>query len=129
MNSGRLSVPCTYDGSPLNTPDALPDGPRRTRPGSSCADAPVGEGFLLDHLRQGDFVLLGLNTEVPEGVTAQGIAARALTLPAGGPLAERYLGDAPQAVYLIRPDQHVAARWPAFDRDAACAAIRRATGN
>ena len=50
VNSGRLSVPCTYDGSPLNTPDALPEGPARTRPGSPCPDAPVGNGFLLEHL-------------------------------------------------------------------------------
>ena len=36
-----------------------------------------------------------------------------------GALAERYLGDAASAVYLIRPDQHVAARWnrPDEDRD------------
>ncbi len=32
VNSGRLSVPCTYDGSPLNGPDVL-DGPCRSRPG------------------------------------------------------------------------------------------------
>lgn len=129
VNSGRLSVPCTYDGSPLNTPDALPGGPARSRPGSPCADAPVEGGFLLDHLRQGDFVLLGLNTDVPDTVAANGIAVRALNLRAGGALAERYLGDAPRAVYLIRPDQHVAARWPSFEGAAACAAIRTATGH
>ena len=47
-------------------------------------------------------------------------------------LGERYDG-APGAVYLIRPDQHVAARWRAFDAAKieraiarACAAGRRA---
>lgn len=128
VNSGRLSVPCTYDGSPLNTPDALPLGPVRSRPGSPCSDAPVEDGFVLDQLRCGGFVVLGLNCTA-EAVEAAGITARALNLHATGALAERYLGEAPQAVYLIRPDQHVAARWPGFDAEAVAAAIRQATGN
>ena len=45
VNSGRLSVPCTYDGLSLNGPDALPGGPSRTRVGSACPDAPVGDGY------------------------------------------------------------------------------------
>lgn len=49
VNSGRLSVPCTYDGSPLNGPDA-PGLPLRTRPGSPAVDAPIGNGWLLDRL-------------------------------------------------------------------------------
>ena len=129
VNSGRLSVPCTYDGSRLNTPDALPNGPARSRPGSPCADAPVAGGFLLDHLKGGDFVVLALNCTAPEGTEAAGIQARTLNLTAKGDLAARYLGDAAQAVYLIRPDQHVAGRWPAHDAAAIAAAIRTATGN
>jgi 3-(3-hydroxy-phenyl)propionate hydroxylase len=38
----------------------------------------------------------------------------------------RYLGAAPGAVYLIRPDQHVAARWSSFDADAVSAALAQA---
>ncbi|KDB02584.1 FAD-dependent oxidoreductase, partial [Defluviimonas sp. 20V17] len=53
VNSGRLSVPCVHDGSPLNTADALPGAPARTRPGAPCTDAPLGEGFLLDRLGGG----------------------------------------------------------------------------
>ena len=30
-------------------------------------------------------------------------------------LGERYLGDAHSAIYLIRPDQYIAARWTEFD--------------
>lgn len=44
-----------------------------------------------------------------------------------GALKERYLGDAASAVYLMRPDQHVAARWTTFDADAVAAAVKTAT--
>ena len=131
VNSGRLSMPCTYDGSPLNSPDALASGPARTRPGSPCPDVALGNAFLLDGL--GDrFTLLTVNAEAPDSLTEGGIDVARLALTskddATGALAARYLGDAPAAVYLIRPDQHVAARFPAYDEDAIRAAIRRATG-
>ena len=45
-----------------------------------------------------------------------------------GDLAARYLGGAKSAVYLLRPDQHVAARWPSYDEAAVKAALRTATG-
>jgi 3-(3-hydroxy-phenyl)propionate hydroxylase len=131
VNSGRLSVPCVYDGSPLNGPDALEGGPARTRPGATCPDAPLGTDFLLDRLG-GEFQLLAIDAEVPDSVEDGGIAANAVRVSAAddpsGDLAARYLGDARSAVYLIRPDQHVAARWPSFDEAAVKAAIRQATG-
>lgn len=37
VNSGRLSVPCTYDGSALNGPDCA-DLPTRNRPGAPVPD-------------------------------------------------------------------------------------------
>ena len=40
----------------------------------------------------------------------------------------RYLGEAPQAIYLIRPDQHVVARWPEYDATAIANAIKTAIG-
>jgi 3-(3-hydroxy-phenyl)propionate hydroxylase len=130
VNSGRLSVPCVYDGSPLNSADAL-DGPDRTRPGSSCPDAPLGDGFLLSRLGD-DFVLLTIDAEAPDTLDEGGIAVRRVALSAKddptGQLAERYLGDAPSAVYLIRPDQHVAARRPVFDDNLIRQALRRAIG-
>ncbi|WP_193174829.1 FAD-dependent oxidoreductase [Oricola nitratireducens] len=131
VNSGRLSVPCVYDGSPLNGPDALEGGPARTRPGATCPDARLGTDFLLDRLG-GEFQLLAIDAEVPDSVEDGGIAANAIRVSAAddpsGDLAARYLGDARSAVYLIRPDQHVAARWPSFDEAAVKAAIRQATG-
>jgi len=130
VNSGRLSVPCTYDGSPLNSADAL-DGPARTRPGSPCPDVPLGDGFLLPKLGS-DFVLLTINADAPDEIEESGITVRRIALSTNedptGYLKERYLGDEDSAVYLIRPDQHVAARRPSFDETQIRAAIRRATG-
>jgi 3-(3-hydroxy-phenyl)propionate hydroxylase len=127
VNSGRLSLPCTYDGSPLNGPDALPEGPARSRVGSPCPDAPLGDGYLLGALGDG-FTLLTFNADAPDEVTVDGITAQRLALSGPGAIAERYLGAASSAVYLIRPDQHVAARWARFDADAVQAALRRAIG-
>ena len=130
VNSGRLSVPCTYDGSALNSADAL-DGPARSRPGSPCPDAPIGDGFLLSRLGQ-DFVLLTIDAEAPDKIEAEGIQVRNIALSVAddpsGQLKARYLGDCDSAVYLIRPDQHVAARFPAFDKDRIARALRRALG-
>lgn len=127
VNSGRLSLPCTYDGSALNGPDAL-DGPVRTRVGSPCPDAPLGDGFLLSSLGDG-FVILTINCDAPAAVTEAGITANRLAVAnPNALLADRYLGHAKTAVYLIRPDQHVAARWDSYDDVALRAALRRACG-
>ncbi len=129
VNSGRLSVPCTYDDSPLNGVDELPHGPPRTRPGSACPDAQNDAGFLLDDLGN-NFTILSINAPVDVTAELAGIPVGhiAVTNPSEG-IIERYLGAAPQAVYLIRPDQHVAARWAEFDADAVAAALKIATGN
>jgi 3-(3-hydroxy-phenyl)propionate hydroxylase len=128
VNSGRLSLPCVYDGMSLNTADALTGGPERTRPGAPCPDAPLLNGYLLDQLGTG-FVILGIGVDVQD-LSEGGLCAKALTLPAEAitqSLRERYLGEAEAAVYLIRPDQHVAGRWSAPDEAQLRAALRRAT--
>lgn len=128
VNSGRLSVPAVYDGGPLNGPDdaALPP---RTRPGAPAEEAPLGEGWLLERLGSG-FTLLAIGADVPEMSALEGIPLTVLRLApdAGAELRARYLGAAAAAVYLIRPDQHVAARWTGWDEDGLRAALRRATG-
>lgn len=130
VNSGRLSVPCTYDGSTLNSADAL-IGPDRTRPGSACPDVPLGDEFLLPKLAD-KFTLLTIDADAPDVIVEDGIEVTRLALSVRDDLSlalkDRYLGDAPGAVYLIRPDQHVAARRPSFDEKLFRAAIRRATG-
>lgn len=126
VNSGRLSMPCTYDGSPLNGPDQA-EMPARTRPGSPCPDAPVADGWLLRQLGSG-FTLLTINADAPPGLVLHGQSVPRLALDPTPEVAERYLGKAPSAVYLIRPDAHVAARWPAFDAAVVDAAMARALG-
>jgi 3-(3-hydroxy-phenyl)propionate hydroxylase len=126
VNSGRLSMPCTYDGSPLNGPDSAAM-PARTRPGSPCPDAPVLGGWLLGQFGPG-FTLLTINADAPASLTAAGQIIKCLTLTHSPEMTARYLGDAQSAVYLIRPDQHVAARWEAYDAAAVTAATLRAMG-
>lgn len=129
VNSGRLSVPCTYDGGPLNAEDALPGGPDRTRPGSACSDAPLDNGFLLPRLG-GDFALLAINLDMPSRIVIDGSPTRVVSVDgtAHPTLTQRYLGEAESALYLIRPDQHVVARWPGFDQTATARALRKACG-
>lgn len=129
VNSGRLSVPCTYDGLSLNGADVLTEGPARTRVGSPCPDAPLLHGYLLSRLGNG-FKLLTIDADAPDQLEEDGIAVKRVALSVGndpsGLLGERYLGDAKTAVYLIRPDQHVAARWDRFDETAVRSALRKA---
>ncbi|WP_049644481.1 FAD-dependent oxidoreductase [Candidatus Rhodobacter oscarellae] len=117
INSGRLSVPCVYplQGAPdgANLPDA-------TRPGSVALDAPQGDGWLLNRLG-GGMKLLCIGCSVETDVDT-------VSADLNDFVARRYLGEAKQAVYLIRPDQVIAARWidpkPA-EIDAALASIWR----
>ncbi len=131
VNSGRLSTPTPYALSSLNTPDAdVFAGPMK--PGTNCADAPVlkdaQDAWLLNQLGQG-FTLLsfgpGAQPVSVGNVTATVLEVGKDVVDAQGVLTQRYDAQ-PGTVYLIRPDQHVAARWRAFDATAAQSALRRA---
>jgi len=137
-NSGRLSVPAVLSDSPLNTADS--DAFQGLMvPGAPCVDAPVqahGEpAWLLQHLGQQFTGVLFCDDEGPDAETATAlnvlrtsaiplklvVVTRGETQPAGiadatllrdadGLASARY--DAkPGTFYLIRPDQHVCARW------------------
>ena len=131
VNSGRLSTPTPYAASSLNTPDNSPFNGKMS-PGTNCADAPItvnGEaGWLLNQLGNG-FTLLsfgpGAQTVSVGQVTAGVLEVGKDLQDSQGLLAQRYDGQ-PGTVYLIRPDQHVAARWRRFDAAQATAALRRA---
>lgn len=130
VNSGRLSTPTPYLQSSLNTPDSDTFA-GLMHPGTNCADAPIRkkgqDAWLLNQLGQG-FVLLSFGPAEP--VTVGRVTAQVLQVgrdieDAQGILAQRY--DAkPGTVYLIRPDQHVAARWRRFDAAKVQAALSRA---
>jgi 3-(3-hydroxy-phenyl)propionate hydroxylase len=135
VNSGRLSTPTPYLHSSLNTADTAPFAGRML-PGTNCADAPVRahgrDGWLL-HQLGGDFVALSFGA-APQAQSIEHHGIRCRVLDVGrdledpeGLLAARYDAE-PGTTYLIRPDQHVAARWRHFEPAAICAAIDRATG-
>lgn len=129
VNSGRLSVPCIYDGSSLNGADHS-NMPHATRPGSSIPDAPIDSGWLLNAI--GDqFQLLTIDADAPDTLAIDGINISRLKLSAADSpvLKERFLGTAKSAVYLLRPDQHVAARWEEFDAEKITGALKTAIGN
>ena len=157
VNSGRLSTPHTYTSTPLSTPDREAFA-GRLLPGAPAADAPLnsanGSTWLLEQLGD-EFVglyfagthapdehlcsrLRGL-ANLPESVRPVVICATGYAAAwsaagfsafddAQGIAAERYGAEA-DTLYLIRPDQHVAARWRHFDLRAARDAVQRATGN
>lgn len=99
VNSGRLSQPCVY---PLEAPDA--DLPAGARPGAVAPDAPLENGWLTEALGR-DFVVLALGCDAPE------VGLRVVQPAVTETIRKRYLGTQKQAIYLIRPDQVVAARW------------------
>ncbi|WP_068083678.1 FAD-dependent oxidoreductase [Polycladidibacter stylochi] len=131
VNSGRLSVPAVYDGSSLNGAD-VPHMPKRTRPGAPASDAPLEKGYLLEQLGN-KFQLLAINCDVPvsldvDGITIESLSINTAQLPDKS-LQERYLGEARSAIYLLRPDQHIAARFVSYDEASVQEAMRIATGN
>ena len=154
VNSGRLSVPSWLATSSLNTPDGdVFEG--QMIPGAPLADAPIeaaGQpGWLLHQLGNrfqllhyvDDASTLDEKTALALAQLAQAaIAIEAIIVaprgqaPAGlktlidtdGCIAQRY-DLRPGTTYLVRPDQHVAARWRALDASKIKAAVARATCN
>jgi 3-(3-hydroxy-phenyl)propionate hydroxylase len=156
VNSGRLSVPAFLTGSSLNTPDEAGSAVAgRMLPGAPMDDAPLrdngDEGWLLEKVGNRFFalyftddaaVLPAPTLAALAGLSCNGIAVQPLLISAKpgragdipvledprGIAAQRY--DArPGTVYLVRPDQHVAARWRTLDANKVKAAVVRATCN
>ncbi|MEN9727591.1 MAG: hypothetical protein RL434_1957 [Pseudomonadota bacterium] len=126
VNSGRLSVPCSLKGTSAFTPDEDSFNTPGMEPGSVALDAPVGAQAWLLSLLGGRFVCLVLGGPIPaalpEGVDCL-VLGRDFEDPKGLVLA-RYAPNG-KATYLIRPDQHLAARWHAPSTDKIHHAWRR----
>jgi 3-(3-hydroxy-phenyl)propionate hydroxylase len=131
VNSGRLSTATVYASS-LSTNDEspfagtallgapLPDAPVRRRDGSA--------GYLLEHFGDGFEVLYvrdGTRPNVPEGVRLT-VIGEDLHDVCG--VCARRLDASPGATYVVRPDQHLAARFRAFHGEKVMTAVARACG-
>jgi 3-(3-hydroxy-phenyl)propionate hydroxylase len=131
VNSGRLSTATVHE-SPLSTPDEDKFA-GAARLGAPCPDAPVRDqhgrgGYLLERLGRG-FELLyvddGARPAVPDGVRLH-VVGEDLRDEAG--LLAARLDARPGSAYLLRPDQHLCARWRRYDPQKAAAALARASG-
>ncbi|MBV1707939.1 MAG: FAD-dependent oxidoreductase [Hyphomicrobiales bacterium] len=128
VNSGRLSAPCSLAGQSLQTPA---EGEGGVAPGLACPDAPLRRPdgamtWLLAHLGGSFKLLAGTGAVVPDGTGLEVVRIGEDFSDAEGLFAARYgVG----LVYLIRPDQHVAARFIAPTSDAILAALARAMGH
>ncbi len=151
VNSGRLSVPAFYSSSNLNTPD-VDAFASHMEPGAPMEDAPVQvdgtASWLLDEV--GNRFQLLIYSAHPNHLDAATLAMLSngaisvepiIVSPHDQPLpgvrslhdykgrfAQRY--DAKDgSVFLVRPDQHVCARWRSLDIARVNAAVARATCN
>jgi 3-(3-hydroxy-phenyl)propionate hydroxylase len=150
VNSGRLSVPSIYTDSPLNTADDA-EWTGMMEPGAPIDDAPIqvdgADGWLLDRL--GNRFMLLLYANDPSMVDAAALRAlaadrvpvqtRVVTPDRGSPAAGALIDAAglfarrfdarDGSAWLIRPDQHICARWRTLDPARVRAAVARATCN
>ncbi|MFM0001861.1 FAD-dependent oxidoreductase [Paraburkholderia dipogonis] len=152
-NSGRLSVPAVLLDSPLNTADRDPFEGAMV-PGASCVDAPVqvaGQpAWLLQQLGQqftgvllcGDQGVDQATRDALDTLRAGPIPLKLVVVTHGDPqafvsanaqvahdiegLAHARYDAKPGTFYLIRPDQHVCARWRQLDAGDVAHALKRA---
>jgi 3-(3-hydroxy-phenyl)propionate hydroxylase len=156
VNSGRLSVPSFITSSPLNTPDVdafagdmLPGAPMDDAPVQMHSNAQRQDTWLLDHLGNRFQCLvyvddvgqvdastlnalkalqtntIAIDPLVISRVAGQLEGVQVLT-DAQGLFTKRYDAKA-GSTWLVRPDQHVSARWRQFDVTKVQAALKQAT--
>jgi 3-(3-hydroxy-phenyl)propionate hydroxylase len=137
VNSGRLSKPCSLAGFSLQSGA---EGEGGIALGMAMPDAPVENGrgaWLLNHVG-GRFALMAVEAELPDEtpagverlvVTRDPARRRAnadtILLDAEGLATARYGAG---MIYLVRPDQHIAARFSDAAPEKIAAALARATG-
>ncbi|CAN7675161.1 FAD-dependent oxidoreductase [Variovorax paradoxus] len=144
VNSGRLSVPATLHASALNTPDADAFEGRMV-PGAVAADAPRVRadgttGWLLQDAGKGAFTAVVFGSgeiaehaarAAAEAGAAAGVPIETVRIPTdeAHALAARRYDARAGTLYLLRPDQHVCARWRRADAGLVRAALDRALCN
>jgi 3-(3-hydroxy-phenyl)propionate hydroxylase len=155
VNSGRLSVPAVLTESRLNTPDTAVFAGDMV-PGAAMDDAPMQENgqpfWLLERVGNRFMALVFVNdpSQVDTATARVYTSLADAAIPIDVVLVSPKAGAAPEGLrvfvdeknrfaerfnaqtdttYLIRPDQHVAARWRAFDAAAVKTALARATSN
>jgi 3-(3-hydroxy-phenyl)propionate hydroxylase len=147
VNSGRLSMPAVLRDSPLNPPgcDAFEGA---LQPGATAIDAPMiadgSRSWFLRQLADQTFALvvfdsptdparIALDLPVPLKVLHVRPAAEATAKPPRAliDVKGKLASDAcavPGTCLLYRPDQHLAARWRAFDPARVRAAVLHCIG-
>ena len=130
--SPRQTHAITYTDTPLSAPsDDFDAGPP---PGAPLHDLRVSEGrYLTDLLVRNALTMLCFGPSAPARQAAAATAApewpglrcEAVEVDASGQLAQRH-GAGSGAVYLMRPDGHVAGRWHSPSADTLVAALAAA---
>jgi 3-(3-hydroxy-phenyl)propionate hydroxylase len=152
VNSGRLSVPSYLYQSSLNTPD-IDQFSGAMIPGAPIDDAPIemnGKAdWLLRHIGNQFSAMIYVDSLIDQSqltsinqINVNGIKIMPIVVSSikqehasikvlhdvKGLFKARF--DAtPGTVYLVRPDQHVSARWRKFDADLLKVALEVSTGN
>jgi len=116
INSGRLSTPCALTGMSLQTTGEestdSTDFKAASSVGCVAPDLPINSEQWLLPLLGCAFVVLVVDAQTPADLeTLQGVSV--VSIKASEDATNRY----GKGVFLIRPDQHIAARWPADHAD------------
>jgi 3-(3-hydroxy-phenyl)propionate hydroxylase len=131
INAGRLSTPSTYN-TPLSTPDVdMWEGSAAL--GAPVPDVPLREAsgcsrWLLDVVGSRTTLLCVADDPIAAPTDDLAVVALGRTLSADGDFFQKRFDASPGAAYLVRPDQHLAARWRQYDAASVNQAVARLGG-